>query len=73
MHTGHEQTQYNQVSYFHLFRVFLASEGCNHSELIQFSPRTKCGAVYQKLKAVYMSGKYGCQLPKNVNGYDKKH
>ena len=32
--TGHEQTQYNRVCYFHLFGVSLASMGSNYSELI---------------------------------------
>ena len=30
---GHEQTQYNRVSNFQLFDVFLASKGSNYSDL----------------------------------------
>ena len=35
--TGHEQTQYNRVCYFHLLCVFLVSKGSNLSELISKS------------------------------------
>ena len=36
LRTGHEQTQYNRVCYFHLFGVFLACKGSYYSELINF-------------------------------------
>ena len=32
--TDHEHSQYNQVCYFHLFGVFLASNKSNYSEYI---------------------------------------
>ena len=40
--TGHEQTQYNRVCYFHSFGAFLAPKGSSYSELIKYITSIIC-------------------------------
>ena len=58
--TGNEQTQINQVCYFHFFGVFLASKGSNYSELIP-NQISKC--KYQRRESTFRVVKEALHVP----------